>query len=389
MQCPTLGVQSFIRNGVRASLIPIVASFFEGRHMRVKWRGQLSSLRYLPGSGPQGSTFGVLEYLSQSNDNSDNVPVDDRYKFMDDLTLLEFIQLMEVGLASCNIKAQVPSNIPQHNQIIRSEHLKTTNYVKEINEWTEKNLMKLNEKKTKQIIFNFNKGKQFTTQVKLKGEPLEVVDEVKLLGVIITKDLKWEKNTKYLVKKANKKMRMLHIASKFTRNREHLKQIYKTFIRCNLEFSSNVWHSSLTQENREDLERVQKAALKVILKKDYTNYKDSLKLANLESLEKRRETMGLRFAKTCLNNQNFSKLFPLNSQRHVMKVRNPLKYLINKANTERYKCSSIPYMQRLLNDENRKRKREANDLTKELNRSKKSMMLFLGSSLYILMPPTI
>ncbi len=102
--------------------------------------------------------------------------------------------------------------------------------------------------------------------MRLKDEPLEIVDEVKLLGVIINKDLKWSKNTNYLVKKANKKMRMLNIASKFTRNREHLKQIYKTFIRCNLEFSSNVWHSSLTGENREDLERVQKAALKVILK---------------------------------------------------------------------------------------------------------------------------
>ena len=117
--------------------------------MRVKWRG----------SGPQESTFGVLEYLSQSNDNSNNVPVDDRYKFMDDLTILEFIQLIDVGLASYNIKAQVPSNIPQHNQLIRSEDLKTTNYIKEINEWTEKILMKLNEKKTKQIIFNINKDK--------------------------------------------------------------------------------------------------------------------------------------------------------------------------------------------------------------------------------------
>ena len=36
MQCPTLGVKSFIKNGVRASLIPIIASFFEGRHMKVK-----------------------------------------------------------------------------------------------------------------------------------------------------------------------------------------------------------------------------------------------------------------------------------------------------------------------------------------------------------------
>lgn len=73
------------------------------------------------GGALHGSTFGVLEYLSQSNDNSDNVPVDDRYKFMDDLTLLEFTQLMDVGLASYNIRAQVPSNIPQHNQLTRSE----------------------------------------------------------------------------------------------------------------------------------------------------------------------------------------------------------------------------------------------------------------------------
>ena len=42
--------------------------------------------------GPQGSTFGVLEYLSQSNDNADNVPPEDRFKFMDDLTILEIIR---------------------------------------------------------------------------------------------------------------------------------------------------------------------------------------------------------------------------------------------------------------------------------------------------------
>ena len=164
---------------------------------------------------------------------------------------------------------------------------------------------------------------------------------------------------------------MLHIASKFTRNREHLKQIYKTFVRCNLEFSSNVWHSSLTKENREDLERVQKAALKVILRKDYLNYEDALKLTNLQSLDERREAMSLRFAKNCLNNQNFSKLFPHNSQKHVMKVRNPLRYRVNKANTERYKCSTIPYMQRLLNDDNNKRKRDMNDLDVELNKAKR------------------
>ena len=132
--------------------------------------------------------------------------------------------------------------------------------------------------------YECDKDKQFTTDIKLKGESLEIVDEVKLLGVVINNNLKWDKNTSFLVKKANKKMRMLHIAARFTRNRDHLIQIYKTFIRSNLEFSSNVWHSSLTKENRQDLERVQKAALKVILGKDYKDYDDALKLSKLQSL---------------------------------------------------------------------------------------------------------
>ena len=183
--------------------------------------------------------------------------------------------------------------------------------------------MTMNEKKTKQIIFNFNKDRQFTTEVKLKNESLEIVEEVKLLGVIINKDLKWDTNTNYLVNKANKKMRMLHIAAKFTRNREHLMQIYKTFIRSNLEFSSNVWHSSLTKENRQDLERVQKAALRVILRNDYKDYESALKMSRLQSLEERREVISLRFVKKSLKNEMFSKLFPLKNAKHVMNVRNP------------------------------------------------------------------
>ena len=52
-------------------------------------------------------------------------------------------------------------------------------------------------------------------------------------------------------------------------------------------------------------------------------------------------------------------------------MRNHLKYKINKANTERYKNSSIPYMQRLLNDDSKKRKREMIGLNIELSKSKK------------------
>ena len=53
-----------------------------------------------------------------------------------------------------------------------------------------------------------------------------------------------------------------------------------------------------------------------------------------------------------------------------MIVRNPLKYRVKKANTERLKVSTIPYMQRVLNDDFKKRKKKRFDLTNELNKSK-------------------
>ena len=59
-------------------------------------------------------------------------------------------------MASHNSKSQVSSEVPEHNQFILSEHLKTQNYVNGINQGTEKNQMILNPKKTKNMIFNFS-----------------------------------------------------------------------------------------------------------------------------------------------------------------------------------------------------------------------------------------
>ena len=55
--------------------------------------------------------------------------------------------------------------------------------------------MILNVKKTKAMIFNFSQNYQFTTNLKLQDDKLEIVKETKLLRVIITDDLKWDRNT--------------------------------------------------------------------------------------------------------------------------------------------------------------------------------------------------
>ena len=46
------------------------------------------------GRGPQGTTFGNLEYSAQSNENANMVDIEDRFKFVDDLTTLETVILL-------------------------------------------------------------------------------------------------------------------------------------------------------------------------------------------------------------------------------------------------------------------------------------------------------
>ena len=51
-QSHILGVQSFIKNGVRHSLIPLLINFFTERKLVVKWEGNYSSPRTITGGSP-------------------------------------------------------------------------------------------------------------------------------------------------------------------------------------------------------------------------------------------------------------------------------------------------------------------------------------------------
>jgi hypothetical protein len=165
--------------------------------MSVKWKGIFSEIRKLNGGGPQGGLFGIFEYLSQSNDNADMVSPEDRFKFVDDLTLLEIINLLSIQISSYDLYSHVPSDIPTHNGFIKCEKLESQTNLKLINEWTEKKKMLLNLKKTKSMIFNFTKKHKFTTRLNINDEHIEVVDNIKLLETVISSDLKWDK--KYFI----------------------------------------------------------------------------------------------------------------------------------------------------------------------------------------------
>ena len=193
------------------------------------------------------------------------------------------------------------------------------------------------------MIFNFTYNYQFTTSFSHPEGMIDVIDETKLLGTIISNDLKWSKNTQFLVKKANARLRLLHKLREFSPPVEDMVTIYTSYVRSILEQSCSIWHSSLTQEDSEDLERVQKSAMRIIMQDDYTNYEEALEYLMLAKLSDRREKLSLKFAQKCTNNALTSDLFPLNNER------NKEKYKVTFANTDRLKNSAVPYLQRLLN----------------------------------------
>ena len=121
-QDPKLGIESFLKCGVRPSLIPVLISYLQGRTQVVKWHDKVSKPRKVPGGGPQGSYFGNLEYLAQSNDDANSVDNNSRFKFVDDLTILEKISLLLVGMSSYNVKNHVPNDIMDTNLFKQKEH---------------------------------------------------------------------------------------------------------------------------------------------------------------------------------------------------------------------------------------------------------------------------
>ena len=347
-QCPKLGIESFMRNGVRPALIPVLINYFQDRKMSVKWHGQRSVPRKVNGGGPQGATLGILEYLSQSNNCADLVNEEDRFRFVDDLSVLEIVNLLTVGLTSYNLKQHIPADIPVHNQYIPADNLQSQDWLTKINEWTLNQKMMINEQKTKNMIFTTKY--QFTTRLVLNDQIIEILKSTKLLGTIISDDLRWDLNTANIVKKANARMQLLRKVASFSPPIEDLKTIYFLFIRSLLEQSATVWHSSLTDENTNDLERVQKSAVRIILGDKYIGYTKSLEKLDMETLAERRKQLCLSFALKCRKNPKTKNMFPENQKMHTMKTRNTERYKVEHANTERLKNSAIIYMQNLLND---------------------------------------
>ena len=351
---PTKTITKFINMGLRPSIVNILIEFLENRQMTVKWNGEESSLFPLTGGGPQGSWTGQACFVVASDDNAAMVEEDDRYKYCDDLSILELVLLANI-LIEYNIWEHVASDVGVGQRFLPAQGLETQANLDKISVWTDENLMKLKESKTSYIVFTRSK-QDFATRLTVNGKYIERQKYVNLLGVWLQEDGGWQKQVNETCKKAYRRMSFLTKLRYAGVNREDLIHNYKQFVRSSLEYCSVAIHSSLTEAQSNSLEHCQAVALRIILQDSYETYEQSLLLTGLEKLSARRAARCLDFSLKCIDHKQNQRFFPRNPNLdNSIEAREREEFVVHFARTEQYRRSTIPSCQRLLNDHFRMR----------------------------------
>ena len=206
-QDPTIAIQKFIKLGIRPSLIPLLVSYLSDRKMQVKFNGQISELYSLIGGGPQGTLLGGIEYTAQSNDNADIVPPEDRFKYIDDLSVLQLVLLSGL-LVEYNFVQHVASDVGLDQKFLPASSYDCQDKLNFISNWTNENKMKLNEAKCSYMIFSRTKT-DFSTRLTVNNVYLERVNVAKILGIWVSEDMLWTTNCKEICKKAYSRLSMI------------------------------------------------------------------------------------------------------------------------------------------------------------------------------------
>ena len=211
--------------------------------------------------------------------------------------------------------------------------------------------MKINSDKTKVMSINFTKKYSFMPTLKLEDmtENLEVVHEIKLLGILCTSDAKWSTNTNKIIKKAASKLWILRRLKKLGADTTILLDTYRLHVRSQLEICVPLWNSALTKVEISRIENIQKMAFAIVLGRSYKSYDRSLKYFKFDTLKNRRRQLCLKFAKNCVKDPKHSHMFP---KFKGIRARKSKVFIEPKCRTTRGYRSAIPYMTRLLNESN-------------------------------------
>ena len=198
--------------------------------MKMTYNGYTASPRDLPGSSPQGAFLGIFLFIVKYNgvalrpsipriafhcssklanckdQNCQFHPKSTHTIYVDDLAEAEAINLKTQLVPGTQNRPyplkyheRTGQRFPQSNSLLQKN-------LHRVEEFSNKNLLKINESKSKILFFNPSTKFDFPPEFSFSsGDSLEVLQSCRIVGIIISHDLKWEQNTQSIYTKAMKK----------------------------------------------------------------------------------------------------------------------------------------------------------------------------------------
>ena len=279
-------LKKLLRIGFPTWFLTWLESYLYQRTQHVCFKNEISKKIIVHSGVPQGSHIGPFLFLIFINDLNNIINHSHPLLFADDVKLrLSF------------------KNYDEHRLL--QEDLNT------VSTWCDINDMELNVSKCKCMTFT-RKNSPFVNTYLLCGQPLQRVDNMCDLGVLMDSKLNFNMHIDYIINKAKSRLGFVcRFASEF-KDPYILKTLYCSLVRSCLEYCSCVWSPSY-RINITRLESVQKRFLLYALRnlpwdenRHLPPYAQRLNLINLPSLIHRRTISSVLFVFNILTGETDS-----------------------------------------------------------------------------------
>ena len=352
-------------------LLRILIGYLSGRKLRIRYKSKTGEEKSIFGGGGQGTVLGLWIFLFMidkagpkrsiqtigqivTQPINQRKPMDrSKKKWIDDFTVLTHVNLKAKLVPNPNptrpvtYRGRTEQILPQEANILQQE-------LDLISTYTNTRNMQLNPLKTKGMLFNPLHKWDFQPQLTTNGsDPIEMVEEYKILGYVMTLDLKTTSNTDYICQRAYRRMWILRRLKSLGCPTEELLDILRQQVISILEGGVPYWGPMISKVESNQLERCLKTGLHIIYQSQYTSFTHVLKLAKMESLKARRLKLITSFGKKAFKSEKHKDWFVKNtnipttqSRTRDLKPSTLLKPV--PCRTQRFERSSIPFITKLL-----------------------------------------
>lgn len=306
-------VQKLVSYDIPYVIVTWIIDFLTSRKQRVKLSQEChSEWGAIPSGVPQGTKLGPWLFIIMINDL--NISGVDMWKYVDDSTFAEIIQKDEIS------------------------HIQAT--VDDLANKSRVDKFQLNDSKCKELRISFSKSNKEFDPIMVNNTSLETVEHVKILGLNVSNNLKWNVHINEIVKKASKRLYFLTQLKRSNVGCKELVQFFKSCIRSLIEYACPVYHDSLPEYLSKDLERIQKRAMRIIYPS--IPYDEALTTAELVPLFQRRQEITDKLFQQILNDDTHKlhKLLPTVNNTSL-NLRKKSTFILPRVKTDRFKKSFI------------------------------------------------